>query len=209
MLTGTIRPTQLKIQTKGDGKTIFCLKDRLSNWMSQRVTTIWAAGVPALHRSFADIQFDMVLCSYRCNHAGNCKILHPPFDWKIFREGPPVIRSPPQSPTKHLHCIPMPPISMHQPSSTCDSGLHWLSFFGNLNVTTSAVEAGGKGVVGWVPSSQKSPEKNLPLRPCQPPVLVPPCDTLTFAGWQQLHHMAMAKVWLVDNFGFGWWDNFG
>ena len=64
--------------------------------MSQRVTTIWAAGVPALHRSFADIQFDMVLCSYRCNHAGYCKILHPPFDWKIFREGPPVIRSPPQ-----------------------------------------------------------------------------------------------------------------
>ena len=94
-------------------------------------------------------------------------------------------------PTNHLQCIPMPPISY---ASTCVSGLHWLSFFGNLNVTTSAVEAGGKGVVGWVPSPQKSPEKTLPLRPCQPPVLVPPCDTLTFAGWQQLHHMAMAKV---------------
>ena len=37
-------------------------------------------GLPALHRSFANIQFDMVLFSDRCNHAGYCKILHPPFD---------------------------------------------------------------------------------------------------------------------------------
>lgn len=38
-----------------------------------------------------------------------------------------------------------------------------MSFFGNLNVTTSAVEAGGKGVVGWVPSPQKSPGKKPPF----------------------------------------------
>lgn len=147
MLTGTIRPTQLKIQTKGDGKTIFCLKDRLSNWMSQRVTTIWAAGVPALHRSFADIQFDMVLCSYRCNHAGYCKILHPPFDWKIFREGPPVIRSPPQSPTKHLHCIPMPPISMHQPVFQAYIG--WAF----LETSMSPLQLSRPGEKGWLGGS--------------------------------------------------------